>query len=86
MLIDRKIVQASAACERHLIEMEKLFAPHVRLTLLVRNTQAEDSDIFLSVDNIDDVIAAITRLKTSPECTPAGLASGEWAITDDTNH
>ena len=49
--------------ERHLSEMEKLFKPHCKLTLLMRNPQVADGDLLLTMDDLDEAIAAIERLK-----------------------
>lgn len=56
-------VEFQAECERHLKQLEKLFKPHCKLTLLMRNPQAEDGDMILTMDDLDAVIASITKLK-----------------------
>ena len=51
------------ACERHLAEIEKLFAPHCKLTLVMRNPQSDDGDLILSRDDLVEVEAAVRKLR-----------------------
>ena len=56
-------VPLASKTEQHLSEMEKLFKPHCKLTLLMRNPESKDGDLLLTRDDLDEVIAAIERLK-----------------------
>lgn len=50
-------------CEAHLAIIEKLFKPHCKLTLLMRNPEVADGDMLLTRDDLDAVIASIEKLK-----------------------
>jgi len=58
-----KLRLAHEACDAALQELEKLFKPHCKLTLLMRNPESDDGDMLLTRDEFDDIIAAIQRLR-----------------------
>jgi hypothetical protein len=47
--------------ERHLAEMETLFKPHCRLTLVIRNPEKPDGGLVFSRDDPTEVIECIKR-------------------------
>ena len=50
-------------CDLALQQLEKLFKPHCRLTLLMRNPELADGDLLLTRDDLDLVSAALQKLK-----------------------
>lgn len=50
-------------CQRHLQQLEKLFKPHCRLTLVMRNPQSVDGDLVLTRDDLQCVEDTIRRLR-----------------------
>lgn len=53
-----------------LVDMEAMFDPRCKLTFVMRAPHLGDGDLVVTGDDIDAVIAALTRLKIKP-CVPA---------------
>lgn len=67
------VMKVGVKVERHLLEIEKLFKPHCKITLLVRNPKERDGNLLLSVDDLDEVTKAIEALKSKKAIEPGML-------------
>jgi hypothetical protein len=84
-MIDHEFVdEVRASVERHLREIEWLFRPPVRLTILVRTPERPEQDFSVSDDAPEEVLAFVQRRFTAPEpgtrITPSGHSSRDAQI------
>ena len=58
---DDPVTLTAGDIEQHLIEIEKMFQPEVRLTFLARTPNEPERDLLLTRDDPSEVIKAIQR-------------------------
>lgn len=83
-------------CERSLRRLEKLFQPHCRLTLLMRNPESDDGDLLLTRDDLVEVEDAIRKFREADDICEHGVKDGDYcepcnraykdAAADPNNH
>lgn len=65
-LTPRELYELQVAIEEHLSRIEKIFKPHIRLTLIARDPTNDDADVLLTKDDLGHVIKVIERQVTRP--------------------
>lgn len=58
------LADVRAECDFALQDLQKLFLPHCKLTLVMRNPESSDGDMVLSLDDLDAVIVVLEKMKT----------------------
>lgn len=76
-----RLVDVQKTLDYALQDLEPLFQPHCRLTLLMRNPQVQDGDLLLSKDDLREVERAIARLRAKE--SPEWILSCEQMPPDD---
>jgi hypothetical protein len=66
--------EAQIECEAHLREMERLFNPECRLTLIMRTPGEPEVWILMTRDNLDELIADLPRMAATET---SGLKPGD---------
>jgi hypothetical protein len=61
--LSEKVRYARAKASYHLEQIQRLFVPGSKVTLLVRPPTGVESEFLLTDDNLDDVTLAIERSK-----------------------
>lgn len=57
------LAECQEECDAVLTQLETLFQPHCKLTLIMRNPKSNDGDMILSRDDLREVEKAIKRLR-----------------------
>lgn len=62
-LTPAQLLDLQADIEVHLARIEKIFKPHMRLTLIARDPSNDESDVLLTRDDLNEVSKVIERRK-----------------------
>lgn len=59
--MNERLLTLGLHIERHLAEIEKLFKPHVKLTLIARTPGNDEADVLMTKDDLSEVAKLIQR-------------------------